>query len=227
MKRTTIAALVMAFAVSFGTMTAYADNVKTGTVTATSLNVRTEPSTQAEVLGLLPYGSSVEIHEHIGSWYKIDFMEQVAYIFGDYVAISEKKAQEAMATPQEDWTPSHAWSEEEDAFLKILTQGLEGVMFHSFERDMFSLLKLKGFAKMHCKQTKEESENLNALKDEYIEKYNKIPFLHTERKVSKMIHGVIEEIEYVEKLDSILEKHGYTYEAICEMSDCLHKKYGG
>ena len=94
MKRTTIAALVMAFAVSFGTMTAYADNVKTGTVTATSLNVRTEPSTQAEVLGLLPYGSSVEIHEHIGSWYKIDFMEQVAYIFGDYVAISEKKAQE-------------------------------------------------------------------------------------------------------------------------------------
>ena len=194
--------------------------------------------------------------------------------------VTEKKAQEAMATPQEDWTQSHAWSEEEDAFLKILTQGLEGVMFHSFERDMFSLLKLKGFAKMHCKQTKEESENLNALKDEYIEKYNKIPFLHTERKdywkdfiaknknsfseqeiiekvkesleeycawetkalnhlmnwkkyakdkhkVSKMIHGVIEEIEYVEKLDSILEKHGYTYEAICEMSDCLHKKYGG
>lgn len=94
MKLTKIAALIMATAVSFTTMTAYADNVKTGTVTASALNVRTEPSTEADVLGLLPYGSSVEIHEHIGSWYKIDFMEQVAYIFGDYVAISEKKAQE-------------------------------------------------------------------------------------------------------------------------------------
>ena len=97
MKRTLIAALVMTIAVSFATMTAYADNVKIGTVTADALNVRTEPSTQADVLGLLPYGSSVEIHEQIGSWYKIDFMEQVAYIFGDYVAISEKKAQEETA----------------------------------------------------------------------------------------------------------------------------------
>ena len=94
MKRTTIAALIMTIAVSFGTITAYADNDKIGTVTASGLNVRTEPSTQADILGLLPYGSSVQIHEQVGSWYKIDFMEQVAYIFGDYVAISEKKAQE-------------------------------------------------------------------------------------------------------------------------------------
>lgn len=104
MKRTTIAALVMAFAVSFSTMTAYADNVKIGTVTASALNVRTEPSTEADVLGLLPYGSSVEIHEHIGSWYKIDFMEQVAYIFGDYVAISEKKAQEEVQSDRTELT---------------------------------------------------------------------------------------------------------------------------
>ncbi len=94
MKRTIVSALVMTIAVFFTTITAYADNVKIGTVTASALNVRTEPSTQADVLGLLPYGSSVEIHEQVGSWYKIDFMEQVAYIFGDYVAISEKKDQE-------------------------------------------------------------------------------------------------------------------------------------
>jgi cell wall-associated NlpC family hydrolase len=84
----------MILVISFSSTTAYADNIKVGTVTADALNVRTEPSTQSDILGLLPYGSSVEIHEHIGSWYKIDFMEQVAYIFGDYVAISEKKAQE-------------------------------------------------------------------------------------------------------------------------------------
>ena len=94
MNRSKIAALFMILVISFSSTTAYADNIKVGTVTADALNVRTEPSTQSDILGLLPYGSSVEIHEHIGSWYKIDFMEQVAYIFGDYVAISEKKAQE-------------------------------------------------------------------------------------------------------------------------------------
>ena len=94
MNRSKIAALFMTLVISFTSITAYADNIKVGTVTADALNVRTEPSTQSDILGLLPYGSSVEIHEHIGSWYKIDFMEQVAYIFGDYVAISEKKAQE-------------------------------------------------------------------------------------------------------------------------------------
>ena len=192
--------------------------------------------------------------------------------------VSEKKSMEIAST--EEPMISHTWSEEEEAFLKILTQGLEGVMFHSFERDLFALLKLHGFSKLHEKQVEEEGKNLNLLKDEYIEKYNKIPFIHTERKdywkefiaknknsfseheiiekvkesleeycewetkalkhlmhwkkhskdkvkISHMIHDVIEEIEYVEKIDSILEKHGYSHEAICEMSECLHKKYGG
>ncbi|MBQ7901496.1 MAG: C40 family peptidase [Clostridia bacterium] len=97
MKRTKIASLCMTVALSFATITAYADNGQIGTITADALNVRTQPSTEANVLGLLPYGSSVEIHEQVGSWYKIDFMEQVAYIFGDYVAISEKKTQEEKA----------------------------------------------------------------------------------------------------------------------------------
>ncbi len=94
MKRIKIAALFMTFVISFAGITAYAKDSQTGTVTASALNVRSQPSTDSQVLGLLPYGSSVELHEQIGSWYKINFMDQVAYIFGDYVAISEKKAQE-------------------------------------------------------------------------------------------------------------------------------------
>ena len=91
MKKFTIAALTMTFVVSFSGITAYA---KEGTVTASALNVRSQPTTDSSVLGLLPYGSSIELHEQVGSWYKIDFMDQVAYIFGDYVDVSEKDAQE-------------------------------------------------------------------------------------------------------------------------------------
>ncbi len=94
MKRIKIAALIMTFIISFAGITAYAKDSKTGTVTASALNVRSQPTTDSQVLGLLPYGSSVELHEQVGSWYKIDFMDQVAYIFGDYISISEKKAQE-------------------------------------------------------------------------------------------------------------------------------------
>lgn len=61
----------------------------TGTVTADALNVRTQPTTQSASLGLLPYGSSVELADQVGSWYKISFMDQVGYIFGDYVKVSE------------------------------------------------------------------------------------------------------------------------------------------
>ena len=94
MKRIKIAALVMTFIISFAGITAYAKDSQTGTVTASALNVRSQPNTDSDVLGLLPYGSSVELHEQVGSWYKISFMDQVAYIFGDYVAVSEKKSQE-------------------------------------------------------------------------------------------------------------------------------------
>ncbi len=94
MKRIIIAALVVTLIFSFAGITAFAKETQTGTVTASALNVRSQPNTESDVLGLLPYGSSVELHEQVGSWYKINFMDQIAYIFGDYVAISEKKAQE-------------------------------------------------------------------------------------------------------------------------------------
>jgi len=58
--------------VSMMTTNVFADtDKKTGTITASALNVRTEPSTESQSLGLLPYGASVELKEQVGSWYEI------------------------------------------------------------------------------------------------------------------------------------------------------------
>jgi hypothetical protein len=69
---------------------------------------------------------------------------------------------------------------EEDVWLKIMEQNLEGVMFHSYEEDLFTLLDLKGFRKMHKCQVEEESENLGNIKKKYIDLYKKMPVLESQ-----------------------------------------------
>ena len=77
--------------VSMMTTSVFADNdKKTGTITASALNVRSQPSTESQSLGLLPYGASVELSQQVGSWYEISFMDQVGYIFGEYVKVTDK-----------------------------------------------------------------------------------------------------------------------------------------
>ena len=78
--------LITAFVFAAMAMPAYATP---GTVTASALNVRSAPSTDASTLGLLPYGTSVELVERVGEWYKINFQNQVGYIFGTYVSLSQ------------------------------------------------------------------------------------------------------------------------------------------
>ena len=83
--------ILTATVISLLTTIVYADNInKTGTVTASALNVRTQPSTESQAIGLLPYGASVQLSEQVGSWYKISFMDQVGYIFGEYVKVEEE-----------------------------------------------------------------------------------------------------------------------------------------
>jgi hypothetical protein len=72
--------------------------------------------------------------------------------------------------------------EEETVWIKIMSQNLDGVMFHSYERDLFDLLKLKGFRKMHCHQVCEENEELDKVKDKYMKVYKKLPILTATRK---------------------------------------------
>lgn len=83
--------LIAAFVFAAQAMPAYA-SPQTGVVTASALNVRTAPSTDASTLGLLPYGTSVQLVERVGEWYKINFQNQAGYIFGTYVSVKEPTA---------------------------------------------------------------------------------------------------------------------------------------
>ena len=117
MKRTARFIAATAVAVSLFTTSASADN-NVGTVTADALNVRTQPTTESASLGLLPYGSSVALYEQVGSWYKIDFMDQVGYIFGDYVKIKEEK--EAQEQAKQEQAAQEAAAAARDAQINSL-----------------------------------------------------------------------------------------------------------
>jgi hypothetical protein len=71
--------------------------------------------------------------------------------------------------------------EEENVWIAIMSQNLDGVMFHSYEKDLYDLLKLKGFKKMHCHQICEENEELEKIKDKYMKIYKKMPILSSSK----------------------------------------------
>ncbi|MDC3416115.1 N-acetylmuramoyl-L-alanine amidase [Aquibacillus salsiterrae] len=61
--------------------------VSFGVVTADILNVRGGPSTSSEKLGKLEYGDVVEIYSFDGSWAKIEYNGQDAYLHKDYLKL--------------------------------------------------------------------------------------------------------------------------------------------
>ena len=65
-----------------------------------------------------------------------------------------------------------------DPEIDMMEQILEGVMFHTFYVDLYELLDLQGFKKLHTYQKNEEEKKLNMMKKEYIKNHCKIPLLH-------------------------------------------------
>ena len=160
---------------------------------------------------------------------------------------------------------------------KMISQSLEGVMFHSFEVDLFDMLNLCGFKKMHQYQVEEESALLNELKHKYIQVYHILPQIQTneisywkdasnisaamteteksdwvkkslkqysdwestvlenlfkwkrnasnKNMFSEAIKDVMEEIERIDTLTSILNEHEYHFQCIQEVSEYLYKKF--
>lgn len=77
-----VAVLCIAFAV-----TANADEQRAYTV-ADMLNIRSQPSTEANIVGQYPYGSTLNITGAIDSWYQINYNSSTAYVHSDYVAFA-------------------------------------------------------------------------------------------------------------------------------------------
>jgi len=63
--------------------------VKSGVVTADILNIRSGPSTNDTILGKLAIGSNVDIIEEADDWYQIKFDSGVAYVYSEYVYLTE------------------------------------------------------------------------------------------------------------------------------------------
>ena len=63
--------------------------IKKGKVTASVLNVRPDPSTRRKPVGKLDRGTSVQILESIGNWYKIKSGNTEGYVSGDYVVVHD------------------------------------------------------------------------------------------------------------------------------------------
>lgn len=57
-----------------------------GTITAKSgLNLRSDSSTSASVVTLIPYGAEVEIWSNYGGWYYVDYGQYSGYVSAEYV----------------------------------------------------------------------------------------------------------------------------------------------
>lgn len=64
-------------------------NIKSMSAVSTGdrVNIRVEPNTSCKVLGQVNRNDSLTVTGKTGSWYKINYNNQEAYIFGDYVKI--------------------------------------------------------------------------------------------------------------------------------------------
>jgi hypothetical protein len=111
-------------------------------------------------------------------------------------------------TPVVETTSTHMAPTEEQVWIKIIEQNLEGVMFHSFEEDLYCMLNLKGFKRMHERQSIEEADNLRHLKYKYIEQYKKLPILESKGFDKWAAHAALREDDLSHEKIAELVKEG-------------------
>lgn len=70
---------------------------------------------------------------------------------------------------------------EEDAWLKIIEHQLEAITYHNYMIDIYTLMDLHGFRKMHKYQFYSELDELQDLKKDYIKHYCKMPIVHSDK----------------------------------------------
>ncbi len=71
---------------------AYAPEIMSAIATCktTTLRVRQEPSTESEILALMPEGEEVEVLENLGEWLKVSVDSEVGYVSAEYVDVSNE-----------------------------------------------------------------------------------------------------------------------------------------
>lgn len=72
--------------------------VRTGTITTSSLNVRISTSLNSKVLSTLKGGTSIEIVDSLGDWFKIKLGSNYGYVSKKYVKIDTLKDSKSNAS---------------------------------------------------------------------------------------------------------------------------------
>lgn len=81
-------AAITAAALAF---TAAGSVIGTGVVDADALRVRSEPSTDAATLTYLSDGTTVQVYEDLGGWYKISYESYTGYVSAEYLVYTPKE----------------------------------------------------------------------------------------------------------------------------------------
>ncbi len=69
-----------------------------GVVNASALFVRTETSTEADSIGKLYSGETVDVTGRVGDWYIVNYNGQSAYVFAEYVDMGDVQVQSSMGS---------------------------------------------------------------------------------------------------------------------------------
>lgn len=69
-----------------------------GVVNASALHVRTETSTEADSIGRVYAGETVDVAGRVGDWYIVNYNGQAAYVFAEYVDMGDVQVQSSMGS---------------------------------------------------------------------------------------------------------------------------------
>ena len=73
-----------------------------GFICGENVNMRSGPSLDSEVLVVLPYGASINIHGIHEDWYEIDYNNLTGYVYSSYVVAGEQNIVYTLTIPNQE-----------------------------------------------------------------------------------------------------------------------------
>ena len=110
------------------------------TVTRDKVNLRAGTSTRTTLIGRIPAGAEITVHEVSGSWARVTYLQNSGWVYTEYIVLKTVKKVKATATP----SPVPTLSPEEDAGgYTVLKKGMTGEAVES-SRSRYSISYCSG-----------------------------------------------------------------------------------
>ena len=113
------------------------------TVTRDKVNLRAGTSTRTTLIGRIPAGAEITVHEVSGSWARVTYLKNSGWVYTEYIVLKTVKKVKATATP----SPVPTLSPEEDAGgYTVLKKGMTGEAVECLQEALIELGYLTGKA---------------------------------------------------------------------------------